>query len=159
MTLYRKDSLVTIKQILFDRQEVNNLAMFTQSFETRFSDTDALGHINNSMLPIWFEGARDPIFRVFMPTLDLADWRLILAKMDVTFHAEMYYGSNVEIRTFIGRIGHSSFDVYQQLWQDDVKKASGTAVMVHFHNGLKKSEAIPDDIRKQLELHLYRGDV
>ena len=52
--------------------------MFSQSFETRFSDTDALGHINNRMLPIWFEGARDPVFKIFMPTLDIHAWRLIL---------------------------------------------------------------------------------
>lgn len=129
--------------------------MFTESFETRFSDTDALGHINNSMIPIWFEGGRNPIFKIFMPTLDLSDWRLILAKMDVTFHAEMFFGSRIEIRTYIGRVGHSSFDVYQELWQDDIKKASGTAVMVHFHNGIKKSEPIPDAIREQLNQHLY----
>ena len=132
--------------------------MFTQSFETRFSDTDALGHINNAMLPIWFEGARDPIFKMFMPELDLSNWRLILAKMDVTFHAQMFYGKSIEIRTYIGRIGQSSFDVYQELWQRDMKKASGTAVMVHFHNEHKKSEAIPADILEQLKLHLYEPE-
>jgi acyl-CoA thioester hydrolase len=132
--------------------------MFTQSFETRFSDTDALGHINNAMLPIWFEGARDPIFKMFMPELDLSNWRLILAKMDVTFHAQMFYGKSIEIRTYIGRIGHSSFDVYQELWQRDMKKASGTAVMVHFHNEHKKSESIPADILEQLKLHLYEPE-
>jgi acyl-CoA thioester hydrolase len=129
--------------------------MFTETVKTRFSDTDALGHINNGMVPVWFEGARDPIFKMFMPDLDLADWRLILAKMDVTFHAEMYYGLPTDLKTYVGRIGHSSFDVYQELWQEDIKKASGTAVMVHYHNGQKKSEPIPDDIRDQLEQHLF----
>ncbi len=35
----------------------------------RFSDTDALGHINNTNVPVWFEGTRDPLFRLFTPDL------------------------------------------------------------------------------------------
>lgn len=132
--------------------------MFSQILETHFSDTDALGHINNRMLPIWFEGARDPVFKIFMPNLDISDWRLILAKMEVNFHAQMFYGKSVEIRTYIGRIGHSSFDVYQELWQDDVKAASGTAVMVHFNHQNQRSTPIPDDIVTQLKLHMYKGE-
>lgn len=128
--------------------------MFSQTLETRFSDTDALGHINNRMLPIWFEGARDPVFRLFMPNLELHAWRLILAKMEVNFLAQMYYGKPVEVRTFISRIGSSSFDVYQELWQDGVKAASGTAVMVHFNHQSQKSQPIPDEVVEQLRLHM-----
>lgn len=129
--------------------------MFTETVRTRFSDTDALGHINNAMVSIWFEGARDPIFRLFMPELDIATWRLILAKVEITFHAQMFYAKDIEVKSYVGRIGNSSFDVYQELWQEGVKKASGTAVMVHFHNATSKSELIPDDIREQLSQHFY----
>ena len=61
------------------------MTCFKEIVATRFSDTDALGHINNTMLPIWFEGARDPIFKFFMPDLDLSKWSLILAKIEVSF--------------------------------------------------------------------------
>jgi acyl-CoA thioester hydrolase len=107
------------------------------------------------MAPVWFEGARDPVFRMFMPDLSLEHWRLILAKIDISFHAEMFYGKPIEIRTYIGRIGGSSFDVYQELWQDGVNTCSGIAVMVHFDTVNKKSEPIPDDIRDQLSEHIY----
>ena len=55
--------------------------MFSESFSPRFTDTDALGHINNTLVPIWFEGARDPIFKIFTPILDVTNWQLILAKI------------------------------------------------------------------------------
>lgn len=132
--------------------------MFSQTFQTRFSDTDALGHINNRMLPIWFEGARDPVFELFMPDLDISKWCLILAKIEVNFHAQMYYGQDVEIRTYIGRIGNSSFDVYQELWQGGKKAASGTAVMVHFDHQSQKSTPIPTEKVEQLKMHLYSVD-
>ena len=32
--------------------------MFHYETEPRFSDTDALGHINNTVYPVWFEQAR-----------------------------------------------------------------------------------------------------
>lgn len=129
--------------------------MFSETIQTRFSDMDGLGHINNAMVPVWFEGARDPIFRMFMPDLSLSDWRLILAKIEISFLAEIYYGQPVEVRSFIKRIGNSSFDVYQEIWQEDIKKASGIAVMVHFDNkGEKKSLPIPEGIRAKLSEHL-----
>ena len=131
--------------------------MFKESFMPRFSDTDALGHINNTMLPIWFEGARDAVFRLFIPDLNLNEWPLILAKIDVSFHAQIYYGEQVEIRTYIGRIGGSSFDVYQELWQNEQKCASGTAVMVHFSYQQQRSAKIPENIKTQLQQHIIEN--
>ncbi len=129
--------------------------MFSEVVTTRFSDTDALGHINNTMVPVWFEGARDPVFKWFMPELNLQQWRLILAKIDVNFHAQIYYGKEITLRTYIGRIGSSSFDVYQELWQNEIKCASGTAVMVHFCYENQSSLKIPAEVLQKMQEHLY----
>lgn len=127
---------------------------FEQSFKPRFSDTDALGHINNTMVPVWFEGARDDIFKWFTPDLDLSQWKLILAKIDVSFHGQMFYEHNMQIRTYIGRIGGSSFDVFQELWQQDELRASGTAVMVHFDYQVQKAVKIPQEIVDKMKDYL-----
>ncbi len=129
---------------------------FSQTFKPRFSDTDALGHINNTMVPVWFEGARDDIFKWFTPDLDLSQWKLILAKIDVTFHGQMYYEYEMEIRTYIGRVGSSSFDVYQELWQQGQCCASGTAVMVHFDYQNQKTVKIPQDIVDKMTDYLKK---
>ncbi len=129
--------------------------MFSEVVTTRFSDTDALGHINNTMVPVWFEGARDPVFKWFMPELNLKQWRLILAKIDVNFHAQIFYGKEITLRTFVGRIGGSSFDIYQELWQNDIKCASGTAVMVHFCYENQSSLKIPADVQNEMKKHLF----
>ncbi|GHF77087.1 acyl-CoA thioesterase [Thalassotalea marina] len=129
---------------------------FTDTFKPRFSDTDGLGHINNTMVPVWFEGARDEIFKWFTPDLDLTKWRLILAKIDVSFIAQMYYEYEMEVRTYIGRIGGSSFDVYQEIWQRDSLVASGTAVMVHFDYQAQKAVKIPEDIVEKMTEYLKK---
>lgn len=116
----------------------------------RFNETDALGHINNTVLAAWFEGARDEVFRIFTADLDPGAWRLILAKFSIEFHAELFYGAPVEIRTHVSRIGGSSFDVSQQAWQHDRLCASGVAVLVHYDFVGKKSQALTDSQRQQL---------
>jgi len=128
--------------------------MYSEIIQTRFSDTDALGHINNTMVPVWFEGARDPIFRWFSPELDTQTWHLILAKIDVSYTAQMFYGQSIEIRTYIGRIGGASFDVYQELWQHNQKCAYGTAVMVHYDYQNEQSVALPAEIKLSMQQHL-----
>ena len=127
---------------------------FSERFNPRFSDTDALGHINNTMVPVWFEGARDPIFRWFSPELDTNNWKLILAKIDASFHGQMYYGQEMEVRTYLGRIGSSSFDVYQELWQSNELRASGTAVMVHYDYYKQESVKIPSEIVENFQGYL-----
>jgi len=129
--------------------------MFKEILIPRFSDTDALGHINNTKVPAWFEGAREPIFKLFIPDLDPKKWQLIIAKIEVSYHGQLFYGQEVEVRTYISRIGGASFDVYQELWQHEEKCVSGTAAMVHFDYQTQASKKIPDEIRVELSKHNY----
>lgn len=128
--------------------------MFSTNISPRFLETDALGHINNTVLPMWFESSRDSIFRMFTPDMDVNNWKLILASYSVNFHAETHYGDDVEIRTYISRIGGASFDVYQECWQNDIKTVSGVTTMVHFCHQTKKSLALPSEIVAQMDQHM-----
>jgi len=128
--------------------------MFSEKMMPHFSDTDALGHINNTKPPVWFEGGRAPIFKFFTPDLDPKKWQLIIAKIEVSYHAQLFYGEEIEIRTYISRIGSASFDVYQELWQHSEKCVSGTAAMVNFDYQAQRSKKISNEIRAQLTKHL-----
>ncbi|MBY5993418.1 acyl-CoA thioesterase [Ferrimonas balearica] len=128
--------------------------MFSQQFAPRFMETDALGHINNTVIPVWFEEGRTPIFELFVPQLDLSRWNLILASIQVDFLAQTYYGKPITVETRIARLGSSSFDVEQQVVQDGQVTARGKAVMVHFDYQSNRSAPIPESIRQQLEAHL-----
>ncbi|MFD1216949.1 MULTISPECIES: acyl-CoA thioesterase [Microbulbifer] len=128
--------------------------MFSYQVEPRFSETDALGHINNTIVPNWFEHGRMPIFRIFNPDLSLVQWNLILKKMDVDFVAQIYLFSPVEIRTSITAIGNTSLTIHQEVWQEDKLVAQGDCVMVHFDYENQTKAPIPDDVRQQLAQHL-----
>ncbi|GGY08294.1 thioesterase [Litchfieldella qijiaojingensis] len=131
--------------------------MFVRTLEPAFSDTDALGHINNTRLPVWFEQGRTDLFRLFTPDLDPRNWRLILARFDVEFHAELFYGLPVEIRTYLTRLGNSSFTVTQQAWQAGRLAAQGDTVMVHFDHGSKQAIPITGGLRQALQEHMLES--
>ncbi len=128
--------------------------MFLYTITPRVADTDALGHINNTVLPCWFEEARTPLFRILNPTLDFAKWNIILAHLEIDFLKQIYFHSNVEIRTWVSRMGNSSFDLIQQLWQNGDLCASSKVVIVHFDFKAQKSVVICDAMREQLMAHM-----
>ena len=127
--------------------------MFHLELDPRFSDTDALGHISNTSLPVWFEQARTPVFRIFHPTLEVETWPLIIARLEVDLMAQSYWHMPVKIRTGIGKIGNSSFHVVQEAWQNGKQIARGVAVLIHFDYKAEKALPIPDEIRSELSAH------
>uniref|UniRef100_A0A486XU77 Conserved protein n=1 Tax=Rheinheimera sp. BAL341 TaxID=1708203 RepID=A0A486XU77_9GAMM len=129
--------------------------MWQELITPRFSDTDALGHINNTVFAVWFEGARRDVFKIFTPELNLQHWPLIVASVKLDYHAQTHFHAEVELRTYISRIGGSSFDVYQEAWQNGIKTVSGTAVMVQFDYSNNKAKPITEPQRQVLAAHLY----
>lgn len=128
--------------------------MLSEKLMPRFSETDVLGHINNTALPVWFEAARVPIFKIFTPDLDPKQWKLIVAKVEVTFKGELFYGQEVEIKTAIERIGSSSFVILQQAWQHGACCAEGKTVMVRYDFANKSSQPLSEEEKQQLTAFL-----
>lgn len=128
--------------------------MFSEIITPRFSDTDALGHINNTRVATWFEGGREGIFRFFTPDLDPKKWQLIIAKVEISYLGQLFFGQPIEMRTYIKRIGGASFEVYQELWQHEEKCVTGVATMVNFDYQAQASKKISDEIRELLAEHL-----
>ncbi len=116
----------------------------------RFYETDGLGHINNTVIPKWFETARTPIFKIFNPELSLKHWNLILRKIDVEFVAQTYHEYPVEVRSWVSHIGKTSFTVSHELWQRGELTATGTAVLVYFDYTAQQKGEIPAHCRAEL---------
>lgn len=128
--------------------------MFETTINPRFNETDALGHINNNVYSIWFDSAREPIYKYFCSTNDFRDIDLIMAKISCEFLNEVFYGKEVLIKTQIERIGNSSFEVHHQLFQNDKLCSVGNATLVHFDHKEKQSIILGDEKKEFLEKHL-----
>jgi acyl-CoA thioester hydrolase len=121
--------------------------------EPRVSETDGVGHINNTTIPIWFEAARNPLFKLFTPDSSFEKWRMIIINMNVDYLQQIYFGRDVEVFTWVKKIGNTSLQLYEEIHQDTRVCAKGTVTYVNFNLQTQKSEPIPDEIRRELELH------
>ncbi|MBC3766084.1 acyl-CoA thioesterase [Neptunicella marina] len=125
--------------------------MLSHKLQVRFYETDALKHVSNTVLVGWFEAAREPLFKLFTPEMDLDNWPIILASYKVDFLAQIFMGPEVEIKTGISRLGNKSCEVYQQVWQRGELCAEGRTTLVHFDYQQQKSTPLPDDVREKLQ--------
>ena len=132
--------------------------MWERTVTPRFGDVDGLRHINNCMIPVWFELAREPVFRLFHPDLDLENWRLIMAKITIDYVSQMRLGADVLLRTYIKKIGRSSMTIYQEAWQNGLLGCKGESVVVHYDFVNLKSLPIPDEIVAVLLKNLVEED-
>ncbi|MDR3211222.1 MAG: acyl-CoA thioesterase [Planctomycetota bacterium] len=132
--------------------------MWTKTVTPRFGDVDGLRHINNCVIPAWFEMAREPLFRLFHSDLSLDNWQLIMARISVDFVAQLRLGADVEIRSFVKRIGRTSFTLYQEAWQEGELGAKGDAVIVHYDFSQRKALPISAVICSQLKEHSLPED-
>ena len=124
--------------------------MMEYTFNPRFNDTDALGHINNSSVATWIEEGRRPIFEYFIPDLDPKKWNLILARIEIDYIAQGYYQKTTTVRTRVEKVGHSSFILVQEAIQEEKIMSRGKAILVYFDYTAQKSVPIPDSIKTKL---------
>jgi len=129
--------------------------MFSTKIQPRFGDVDVLGHINNTVFGQWFETARNPFIKLFIPDLKIEKetFCLIMAHTDYDYLKELFFQKEVEVRSWVNRIGTKSFTVYHEAWQEGQLCASGNAVLVHYDFVNKRSTPLPEDKKKLLEGH------
>ena len=129
--------------------------MFSTHITPRVSETDAAGHINNTVAPIWLEAGRKDIFRICTPDLSFRDWHLALAAMTLDYVAQIFWEHPAQVRTWVQRIGTKSFTLYEEIWQGERMCVKGTSTYVYFDYKAQQSKAIPASVRAALGEHLY----
>jgi acyl-CoA thioester hydrolase len=129
--------------------------MYRTIIEPRVSETDGVGHINNTTIPIWFEAGRNQLFKLFTPDSSFGNWKMIILNMNVDYVCQIYFGRDVEINTWVKRIGKTSLELYEEIHQDNRLCVKGSAIYVNFNLQTQKSEPISEEIRQELENHLY----
>ncbi len=130
--------------------------MFKTVITPSIADTDALRHINNTVIPHWFETARSDLYDIFNPSHELTykKWNLLLVHMDFNFIKHVYFGYDVEIRTYVTKLSKSSITLSQEVWQNGQLRLNGNCVMLYFDYVKGESNLIPDNIRNELMNHL-----
>jgi acyl-CoA thioester hydrolase len=82
-----------------------------------------------------------------------------MAHADYDYVGQLFFEHEVEIRSYISRIGTKSFTVYQEAWQQGKLCTKGNCVIVHYDFVNEKTTPIPEDKKRILEEHLKPEEV
>lgn len=131
--------------------------MYQTTIEPRVSETDGIGHINHTTIPIWFEAGRNDIFKLFTPDDDFANWKMIILNMNVDYVGQIYFGTPVYVYIWVEKIGNSSLKLYEEMWQNGNLCAKDTVTYINFNVATQTKEPITGNIKQELEKH-YRDE-
>jgi acyl-CoA thioester hydrolase len=136
--------------------------------ETRFGDTDAMGHVNNSRFLTFLESARIAYWELvtgepFALVTHGAEESMILAEIRITFRSPSYFGEVLTVESRIGRVGRTSFTLEHRVTAGDsvrgvtrlVATAEGVQVLYDYATG--RPRVIPDDVIPLLEAYEGRS--
>jgi acyl-CoA thioester hydrolase len=77
-----------------------------------------------------------------------------MAHTDYDFIGELRFGEEVEIRSYVIRIGTKTFTVFHEAWQLGKLRCTSNAVVVHYDFNKKVTTPIPEEKKKLLAEHL-----
>ena len=126
----------------------------TTRLPIRWGDMDALGHVNNAVYFRYIEQARVEWLAGTGFMADGATQGPVVINAHCTFLRQLKYPGEIEIRTFIGAIGRSSFETIQEIRRIDTPEvlcASGGAKVVWVDFSEDRSMPIPAALREILE--------
>jgi acyl-CoA thioester hydrolase len=133
--------------------------VFQRQVVVRFGECDGLGHVNNGTYFTYLEEARIDIFRLFNPSLDLSTWNLIVASTRCDFLAQVTYAQTLQVFTWIGKMGNSSFAVEQAIRNEQGEwVARGQTTMIAYDYDTTRSVPLWPQVRDMLESHLSGPD-
>ena len=119
----------------------------TTQVQLRFNDTDALGHVNNSVYVQFFDLAKTEYFKGLNVQSDI-DWRrptVIIANVNCSFLAPTVFNEPVEVLTQCMRLGNKSMTLLQHVMNRDTRelKVTCATVMVNLDPETNQPSPIP----------------
>jgi acyl-CoA thioester hydrolase len=108
----------------------------------RYADTDRLGHINNTVFPMLFEtGHAELLYGEGAPTLESGCF-FIIARLVIEMVGETFWPGMVDIGTRVSKLGQSSVELDQAMFQDERRVATAKSVIVFYDERNHRSRAL-----------------
>jgi acyl-CoA thioester hydrolase len=126
----------------------------TEIMPIRWGDMDALGHVNNTVYFRYMEQARISWFDAIGLLGSGAGEGPSIINASCTFLKQLVYPGNVEIRTYVGQAGRTSFETWIEMrpsYDAKVVYAEGSAKVVWVDYVKGKSAPLPEKLRSVVE--------
>lgn len=120
--------------------------------EVRFSDLDAMGHVNNATYLTYLEQGRVDYWRRLTGSADLASFNFILARVAIDYQRPIELCERVAVNLRVSEVGHKSFVVDYALTSVDGTTLHATArsVQVMFDYTSRQSCPVDETLRARI---------
>jgi acyl-CoA thioester hydrolase len=114
----------------------------------RFSDTDMMGHVNNTAYAAFCESGRVSFNRAAVP--GFIGGHGMVARVAINYLGETNFPAIVDVGTGVVAIGNSSYTLAQGLFVENRCVATSEAVLVRINPETRRPAPIPEEMRAQL---------
>ena len=116
----------------------------------RFADLDALGHVNNNAIGVYFESARVALMEACGGFRPDSPWTVVLARSVVEYKAEMLYPGTARVGCTVLRLGNSSLTLGAAIFNGDTCVATQEGVCVIVDAATHRPTPLMPDLRAAL---------
>jgi acyl-CoA thioester hydrolase len=109
---------------------------FSQPIDVRFSDLDALGHVNHAVFITYLEHARTKWWKALLDGRPFQEEGFVMARVEMDYRKSIGLGDQVRVELRCAHLGHTSFALaYRVIREPDgviLAEAQTVQVMVDF---------------------------
>ena len=116
----------------------------------RFADLDALGHVNNNAIGVYFESGRVAIMEACGGFQADTPWTVVLARSLIEFKAEMLYPGTARIGVRVLKLGNTSVVLGSAIFNGDTCVATMEGVCVIVDPAAHRPMPLPPQLRASL---------
>jgi acyl-CoA thioester hydrolase len=125
---------------------------FSCAIQVRYSDVDAMNHVNNATTVSYLEVARVELWRERLDfTGSARDLPFIVARVAVDFRSPIALEDEVSVGVAVTRVGRTSFTFTYRIEASGRLAAEAETVLVHYDYALGKPAPIDASLRARLE--------
>ena len=131
--------------------------LFSTKIDVRFSDLDALGHVNNAVFFTYFEEGRKYFSKKVFNVADISDFKFIMAHIRCDFLRPIRFNDHVLLQMWVKDIGTNSFSYEYRLvdFSDETRVyAAGESTQVCYDYEKNRSIEVPVKMREGLTRYL-----
>jgi|YelNatPaOPRAMG01_1025707.scaffolds.fasta_scaffold02117_17 acyl-CoA thioester hydrolase len=133
-----------------------NLFKHKIKIKVRFSDLDAMKHVNNATYLSYIEEARIAYFsEVLNRPMNSLDFGAVIARIEIDYIQPVTLGDEIEIYTRVSKIGNKSSDVENIILVERNKKkivaAEALTKLVSYDYDKLISKPISEEVKKKIQ--------
>lgn len=127
----------------------------TTKIKVRFSDLDAMQHVNNAAYLTYLEEARINYFNtLFNRKKESLDFEAVVGRIEINYLYPIVFGDDVEVYTRISKLGTKSVDVEHIIVVKKgnklIKAATSLTKLVYYDYKVQTAKVIPEEVKVKI---------